>query len=490
MPTHHPRIRLVPTVDLDAHRTAACVRRLRRVPATGLVALALALSASWAPCAEPRPEPFRKGDTVCIIGDSITRAGGYHSFLYLFYTTRFPDRHVCLINSGIAGDTAAGACKRLDWDVLAQRPTAATIMLGMNDVGRTLYGRDKTSEKSRQSQQAAVQRHVENMTKLVEGLKAAGVRMTLITPSIYDQNADLEGENLYGCDDGLANCGREVQKIAQQFGLPVIDLHTAMAAVNARAQKSDPKFTLTGKDRVHPGELGHFVMAYLLLKAQGVPRDVARMAVAADSGTVVEQDNCRIEHVKASPGGLEFDCLEAALPFPVPAGAEGALKLVPFQEEMNQEVLKVTGLGAGTYTLSIDGQDVGQYDAAGLAAGVNLSTNTKTPQYQQALEVSQINAKRHSVENSCLRTLAAIRFSLQNRGMTDLSDEAAVDRALDEMVEARKNSSMYGYVRGLVANYRKYKPSAEASVEEVKQARADMDRAAQPKPHHFLLRKG
>ena len=185
------------------------------------------------------------------------------------------------------------------------------------------------------------------MTKLVEGLKKANVRVTLITPSIYEQNADTGTENLFGCNGGLANCGLEVEKIARQFGVPVIDLHTAMDAINTRFQQTDPNFTLVGKDRVHPGEVGHFVMAYLILKAQGVTQLVSQMAVAADSGKILQQDNCRISQLKATASEVSFDCLEGALPFPVPSTADAALKLVPFQKELNQEVLKVNRPGHG-----------------------------------------------------------------------------------------------------------------------------------------------
>jgi len=449
----------------------------------------LTLAAAGAASAQPQAEPFRKGDTVCIVGDSITHGGRYHAFLSLFYATRFPDRPLTIINSGISGDSASGACRRLEWDILVHQPTAATVMLGMNDVGRTLYGKDKTDAKSKQSQEATVQRYAANMTRLVEALQKANVRVTLITPSIYEQNVDTGTENLFGCNDGLANCGREVQKIAGQFGVPVIDLHSAMDALNTRLQKDDPKFTLVGRDRVHPGEVGHFVMAYLILKGQGVPRCVAQLTLAADTGRVVLADNCRVSQLQATPGAISFDCLENALPFPVPNTAEAALKLVPFQDELNQELLKVTGLAPGMYTLAIDGQDIGRYDAAGLAAGVNLALNPKTPQYQHALQVSQINATRHTLESGRLRTIAAIHHSLLGSGKVDVNDAQAVDAALEKGLETKKSSPQYEYYKGQVAAYRKYKPAYAATVSEVQQARKDLYQAAQPKAHHFVIRK-
>ena len=49
---------------------------------------------------------FRNNDTVCLIGDSITHSGMYHSYLQLFYVTRFPQMHLKFINCGISGDSA------------------------------------------------------------------------------------------------------------------------------------------------------------------------------------------------------------------------------------------------------------------------------------------------------------------------------------------------------------------------------------------------
>ena len=62
------------------------------------------------------------------------------------------------------------------------------------------------------------------------------------------------------------------------------------------------------------------------------------------------------------------------------------IKEVPFMEEMNTELLKVTGL-KGQYKLLIDDQEIGTWDAADLAKGINLAAESKTPQYQQALTI-------------------------------------------------------------------------------------------------------
>ena len=48
------------------------------------------------------------------------------------------------------------------------------------------------------------------------------------------------------------------------------------------------------------------------------------------------------------------------------------IKEVPFMEEMNTELLKVTGL-KGQYKLLIDDQEIGTWDAADLAKGYKFS---------------------------------------------------------------------------------------------------------------------
>ncbi len=58
-------------------------------------------------------EPFKDGDTVVFLGDSITHGGRYHEFIADFYRTRYPGRHIRFVNSGIGGDSAGGAMKRV-----------------------------------------------------------------------------------------------------------------------------------------------------------------------------------------------------------------------------------------------------------------------------------------------------------------------------------------------------------------------------------------
>lgn len=83
---------------------------LPRLLAVLSLLFALALPAR---AAAPIPA-FQDGDRVLFLGDSITRAGPWHSLISLYYETRFPERNIEWHNAGISGDTAEGALRRLD----------------------------------------------------------------------------------------------------------------------------------------------------------------------------------------------------------------------------------------------------------------------------------------------------------------------------------------------------------------------------------------
>src|SRR5580704_9971176 len=91
---------------------------------------------------------FQPNDVVCYVGDSITHGGTYHSIVTLFYATRFPDRPMRFYNEGIGGDRASMIMSderyRLGVDILGKKCTVASIMLGMNDIGRGDYGISKS----------------------------------------------------------------------------------------------------------------------------------------------------------------------------------------------------------------------------------------------------------------------------------------------------------------------------------------------------------
>ena len=448
----------------------------------------LALASAGIAVADTAPAPFHQGDRWVAIGDSITHGRRYHSYVYLFYATRFPDQEFELYNAGISGDSAAGAVQRLAWDILVHKPTVATIMLGMNDVGRGNYGADLTGPKYDDLHRQAIDAHVASMTALAQALHDAGCRIILLTPSIYDQTATLATPNNLGVNDALAECGRRVAALAPRFDAAVADIHGPMTALNAAGQKSDPTFTLVGPDRVHPGEPGQFVMAYLLLKAQHVPGVVSEIVVDAAAGSSAGTVNGTVTGLKAAPTAVDFECLENALPYPVAAAARDALKLIPFTADLNRELLRVTGLSPGRYTLLIDGAVVDTASAEQLAQGVNLADNPRTPMLAQAQAVMAVNDRRHNIYGGQLRTLAAQRHWVAEPQKLNPDDFEAVKAAILKQIEAYRDTPYYAYHKGQADAYIANKPKEQELIRQMHEAMAEMWRVNRPRPHKFSLR--
>ena len=188
---------------------------------------------------------------------------------------------------------------------------------------------------------------------------------------------------------------------------------------------------------------------------------------------------------KRLAGGVEFDCLEKALPFVVPEEAKAALALVPFVQELDQEPLSVTGLAEGNYGLKIDDQVVGKYTAAELREGINLATIPKTPQYQQSAAATKINADRTRAGGT-LRTIAAQYYGL-SRAKVDVTDRAAVDKKLHEQFEAAKAAGKPIDPRAQALFNDPSEPAkSEKQYEELS---AGLARACVPRKHHFSITK-
>lgn len=447
----------------------------------GLIAvLLLATVAGAAPA--PAAPLFQDGDVVAFVGDSITHSGRYHRFVYDYYLTRFPERKIKFINLGIAGDSAAGGVARLDWDILPYQPNVASIMMGMNDVGRGYYGKDNPDEATLQARQRALDSHRQSMAQLAQGLADHGVkRFVFCTPSPYDDTAQLPSENLFGVNAALATCGQYGRELAEKYHGGVVDFNGAMTALNLEHQKTEPAFTIIGPERVHPGDVGHLIMAYVYLKAQGAPALVSRVEVA--DGKVVQAENCTVTGLEATARGLRFDYLAKALPWAIDDTAKGALALVPLEADLDQELLQVKLPGAGPYQLLIDGQAVGEYTGEQLAQGVNLALNPKTPQYQQARQVAVADEQRRATEHR-IRTHAQMKLMFV-RSKVNEDDVPAVDAYMENFL--KQHEGMRAYFANQYKVYRETHTQLDAIRAQVQTLTEKLWTLNQPQVHHYEL---
>lgn len=93
---------------------------------------------------------LEKEERVVFTGNSITHGGHYHSFIWLYYMTRFPDKPIIIMNAGIGGESVWDIKDRLDYDVFDRKPTYVALTFGMNDTGYDIYMKDDAKELSEQ----------------------------------------------------------------------------------------------------------------------------------------------------------------------------------------------------------------------------------------------------------------------------------------------------------------------------------------------------
>ena len=435
--------------------------------------------------------PFRKGDRVAFVGNSITDGGHYHSYIWLYYMTHFPRMRLWMANCGVGGDTAKDILARFDDDVLAKEPTVVTFTFGMNDTGYYEYNGNDSADFARRKYEETRQRFALCEEKL-KSLK--GIRTVMIGTSPYDQTSTFNDEVFARKNDNMQRVVSLQKEAAERNGWEFLDFNAPMVAMNRKQQQTDPAFTLIGSDRIHPDNDGHMAMAYLFLQAQGmVGRKVADMEVDALKGKATKSGNCRISKVKPTYDGLQFDCLAASLPFPLDTVAHGwgfsrgaarVTKVIPsFIDDLSDEHLTVKGLN-GIFRLSIDGIVIDTLSAATLSRGINLSRYRHTPQYQQALAVMALNETRWEVERR-FREWAWVNYDFMMPAgfLNDDSEQAAqkfreLCRGNDWL--ASKRGTYDQMVRPEVRDA--YQKEMELLVERI----YDLNR---PRKHTFLLKK-
>lgn len=423
---------------------------------------------------------FKNGDRIVFTGNSITDGGHYHSYIWLYYLTRFPDMQIKIFNAGIGGDVCRQMYERLETDVFSHRPTVVTLTFGMNDTG---YSGDTTSYSTKVPASLQSFHQIEQVF-----VRHSETRKILIGSSPYDETANISSRSLKTKNRAMLQIADAEQHSAQQHGWGFVDFNRPMTAINGEQQKNDPAFTMEGTDRIHPTNDGHMVMAYLFLKAQGLAgKKVAEVQIEQNT---LHTDNCKVTSMRNSGKNISFDYLANALPYPVDTIGHGAnsprrtqadgLKLVPFAAEFNQELLIVKGLKAGKYTLHIDNIYIGRWSAAELQEGINLAEYSNTPQYQQALAVMHINEERWEIERR-LREYWWLHYSiLKPKGLLFNDSQATLDTLY---------KSKDFFVAATLPTYKKarFKAVRDTWEKEIALLTTQMYTVNKPVTHHFEI---
>ncbi|HEY1791499.1 MAG TPA: SGNH/GDSL hydrolase family protein [Opitutaceae bacterium] len=368
----------------------------------GLLLLAAAAGLNRA---EARDFFIHDGDRVVFLGDSITQQLLYTNYIESYTLCRHPSWNLTFRNVGWGGDTSWLRQRKhidetllsasddesqlkmvttpieygLDRDVFPLKPTVVTIDFGMNDFGYQAFRPD------------IFRAYITSERLLERTLKAHGATPILLTTQPIEEKAADPGQDVRNL--ALARFADGLRDLARSEKVDFVDQFNPYLDALVRSHN----FTVgNGLDAVHPGPAGHTIMAWAILKGLGATALVSTASINAGSKAVDAAQACSITGLKVDGSTVSFDRIDDALPMPIDPKAEPVLELVPITHDLNDYMLKVSGLPAGRYDVSIDGEPAATVSSEELAGGWNLAYRAG-PITKQADEVLRLVAKKNNL---------------------------------------------------------------------------------------------
>jgi lysophospholipase L1-like esterase len=353
------------------------------------------------------PAPLvKKGDRLAICGDSITEQKLYSALLETYLTACYPELEITCRQHGWSGEQASGFLARMHRDVLRFKPTLATTCYGMNDFHYVPYDKKIAAE------------YRKNQTEILTAFRKAGCRVVLGSPGIIDSVPGWvkSGGTIQDLNVSLSRFRNIDAELAKNHKTAFADVYRPMLLANDIAkQKYGADFKVAGKDGVHPGWAGQVIMAYGFLKGLGMDGNLG--GVIYDEATHLA-NAVRGHEILASQAG-KLKIRSTRLPFcPGPGATDkddsirAGLALVPFDDELNRFIFRLTTPKSASYKVTWGKQDK-IYTAKELTRGVNLAKdftdNPLVPAFKkiwdavaakQAYETEQIKSLVHGPEGT------------------------------------------------------------------------------------------
>jgi lysophospholipase L1-like esterase len=202
---------------------------------------------------------------IVFLGNSITYNGKFVSYIDAFLSLQYPGKNLEIINVGLPSETVSGLSEpghadgkfprpdlreRLDRVLKQLEPDLVIANYGMND-GIYLPFDEERFEAFKKG-----------MAWMHQTVESTGAEIIHVTPPIYDERKGAAYANVLDIySDWLIS-----RRYTENW--KVIDLHWPMRKGLEEKRSMNPDFAFA-KDGIHPDELGHFLMAKILLAGLG-----------------------------------------------------------------------------------------------------------------------------------------------------------------------------------------------------------------------------
>ena len=229
------------------------------------------LGAGEIPVFVPPPKAQPKPGGIIMFGDSTTAPRG----AVKVYATRVEialqsiGSSLSVSNSGVPSNTTVQARKRLQEEVLRHKPRIVVMQFGINDSAVDVWKKPPMTEP-----RVSLSAFIDNYRAMITEAQQQGAKVIVMTTNPLRWTSKLR--ELYGkppyhadAEDGfeslnLTRYNDALRTLATELKVPLVDVHTAYPAF-AEKHKTTIDAMLT--DGMHPGDLGHQLVAELLAPA-------------------------------------------------------------------------------------------------------------------------------------------------------------------------------------------------------------------------------
>jgi len=281
--------------------------------------------------ATARLDPSSK--RVLFLGDSITYSGAYTRFIETYFITRYPERPIEFINLGLSSENVSGLSEpdhgtktvkfprpdlheRLERVLAQTKPDLIFACYGMNDGIQLPFDAGRFAA------------FKSGISRLRDAARNHGATIIHLTPPVYDSHQAADP----GYDDVLARYSAWLIE-QRTAGWQVIDIRGPMLVAREAGRAKDPAFTFS-RDRVHPNEDGHWVMARAVLahlgardlKASDTPDSlVATVREGTRLATLIRQRSELLRDAWLTATGHKRPGVKTGLPLPEAQASAAAL---------------------------------------------------------------------------------------------------------------------------------------------------------------------
>lgn len=263
---------------VESGETMSILQRCRRI----FVLLAFLILAAPPRVFAEQPFPLN-AEGILFLGDSITHAGGYVSWIETQLRLQGAQPRPQVINLGLGSETCSGLSEpdhpfprpdvheRLGRALKKIEPDVVVACYGMNDGIYHPFSKER------------FQAYQDGVDRLIAKVHDSGAKLILMTPPPFDP-VPLRGKDklkpagadeyayfaIYeDYDDVLARYADWIVKQKDRVEM-VIDLHTPFVEYLEERRTENPQFTLS-PDGIHPNAEGHRLLGNTILRAWGVP---------------------------------------------------------------------------------------------------------------------------------------------------------------------------------------------------------------------------